>query len=380
MRYFKPVRYLAEHILKDLSQKMVFLSGPRQSGKSYLSKHLIDGDFEYLNWDIAKHKKIITNCEWDKDKKLIILDELHKYKSWKNFLKGVFDEYQNKPSILVTGSAKLDTFRKSGDALTGRFFHYRLHPIDIAEAYQFFNHKDPLKTTKLLLNSGGFPEAFLNPKNAERVRQDRFDLVLQEDLRDLSKTNSIQGISHLIELLRDRVESTINFESLSSELGVSAPTVKKWIETLERLYVIFRVSPYSHRLSNSLKKESKYYFYDCAAATNGDGARLENLVACALLKYCHFKRDTEGKDYQLFYYRDKQKREVDFLVAERTKPKLSIEVKTSNTAISSSLNYLKEKINPEKSLQLVLNLDRSSEKNGVKVTSLAEWLLGIYRL
>jgi uncharacterized protein len=380
MRYFKFMRYLTEHILKDLSQKMVFLSGPRQSGKSYLSKHLIAGNFEYLNWDIRKHKKIITNCEWDKDKKLIILDELHKYKSWKNFLKGVFDEYQNKPPILVTGSAKLDTFRKSGDALTGRFFHYRLHPIDIAEAHQFFNHKDPLKTAKLLLNSGGFPEAFLNPKNAERVRQDRFDLVLQEDLRDLSKTNSIQGIGHLIELLRDRVESTINFESLSSELGVSAPTVKKWIEILERLYVIFRVPPYSYRLSNSLKKESKYYFYDCAAATNGDGARLENLVACALLKYCHYKRDTEGKDYQLFYYRDKQKREVDFLVAERTKPKLSIEVKTSDATISPSLNYLKEKINPEKSLQLVLNLDRSSEKNGVKVTSLADWLLKIYEL
>ena len=157
----------------------------------------------------------------------------------------------------------------------------------------------------------------------------------------------------MIELLRDRVGSTINFENLSSELGVSSPTVKQWIEVLERLYIVFKVSPYSYRLSNSLKKESKYYFYDCASATNEDGAKLENLVACSLLKYCHFKRDTEGKDFQLFYYRDKQKREVDFLVCERTKPKLSIEVKSSDNQVSSSLVYLKEKINSELNLQLV---------------------------
>ena len=377
MLYFLYMRYLSKYILNDLNKKMVFLSGPRQSGKSYLSKQLLKDNFEYLNWDIPKHKKVITNCEWDKSQKLVILDELHKYKNWKNYLKGIFDEYANKPALLITGSAKLDTFRKSGDALTGRYFHYRLHPIDIFEGINFFNKKNPQAVAMHLLKTGGFPEAFLNPKDAERIRQDRFDVVLNEDLRDLSKTNSIQGLAHLIELLKDCTGSTVNYERLANDLAVTAPTVKSWINLLERLYVIFKVSPYSHQLSNSIKKDSKYYFYDCAAASD-EGSRVENLVACSLLKYCHFKRDTEGKDYQLFFYRDKQQREVDFIVAERTKPLLSIEVKTSDSKLSTALLYLDKKIKPGKSIQLVLNLEKNRDINGIKIISLAEWLSKLF--
>ncbi len=371
-------RFLSQFILNDLSKKMIFLSGPRQSGKSTLSKKLILKNSTYLNWDIGKDKKIILNQLWDKKSNLVILDELHKFNKWKNYLKGVYDEYQNTPPLLITGSAKLDTFRKSGDALTGRYFHYRLHPIDIHESLNFFKETNPYYAAKKLIKTGGFPEAFLNPKDAERVRQDRFDLVLNEDLRDISKSNSISGLSHLIEILRDQVGSNINHESLSSDLGVSAPTVKCWLELLERLYVIFKVPPYSFRLSTALKKDSKYYFYDCAAATDEQGARLENLAASSLLKYCHFKRDTEGKDYQLYYYRDKQKREVDFIVAERTKPLYSIEIKKSEDNFNKNLFYLKNKINPAQNLQLVLELDRKKEKDGVLMLPLADWFSQLY--
>lgn len=379
MTYFQIMnRFLSQFIIRDLEKKMIFLSGPRQSGKSTLSKNLIPKNSTYLNWDIGKDKKIILNNLWDKKSNLVILDELHKYNKWKNYLKGVCDEYHNSPPLLITGSAKLDTFRKSGDALTGRYFHYRLHPIDIHESLHFFKETNAHEAAKKLISTGGFPEAFTHPKDAERIRQDRFDLVLNEDLRDISKSNSISGLSHLIEILRDKVGSNINHESLSSDLGVSAPTVKSWLELLERLYVIFKVPPYSFRLSTALKKDSKYYFYDCASATDDQGARLENLAASSLLKYCHFRRDTEGKDYQLYYYRDKQKREIDFIVAERTKPIYSIEVKKAEDNFNKNLFYLKDKINPVHNLQLVLDLDRKKEKDGVLMLPLADWFSQLY--
>lgn len=367
-------RYLSKALLLDLPKKMIFLSGPRQCGKTTLAKSLLKSNFEYLNWDIPKHKKIITEGTWDKSVKLIILDELHKYKKWKNLLKGVYDEYINKPPILVTGSAKLDTFRNKGDALTGRYFHYRLHPIDINEGTLFMPQKKAGEICDLLLKTGGFPESFFDHKNSAKLNLTRFDLVLDEDLRDLSKTNSISGIKHLIEILRERVGQIINFDNISRELGVSAPTVKNWIILLERLYVIFRVPPYSYNLSRGLKKDSKYYFYDCSAAGENGGACLENLVACSLLKHCQFMRDAKGKDLQLHFYRDKDKREVDFVITQNKKVIYIIEVKTSDDKISPHLLYLKDKVKPDQSIQLVKNVYRNLEKNNVKLVDLSNWL------
>jgi uncharacterized protein len=370
-------RDLSAEIIKDLKTKMVFLSGPRQCGKTTLSKQLFPESFEYLSWDIPRQRKIITDIAWDKTMDLIVLDELHKFKKWKNFLKGIHDEFLNKPPILVTGSARLDTFRNKGDALTGRFFHYRLHPIDVNEGCHMSPKATPDEICNHLLKTGGFPESFFNPKSSAKLNLSRFDLVLDEDLRDLSKTNSVGGIRHLIEILRERVGQIINYDNISSELGVSAPTVKSWIVLLERLYLIFRVSPYSYNLSRSLKKDSKYYFYDCSAAPDNPGAALENLAACALYKYCQWQRDCAGLDYQLMFYRDKDKREVDFVVTHQKKVESIIEVKSSDTKISESLHYLKSKCSPKNSLQLMKNHYKNLEKNGVQVVKLANWLAAL---
>jgi uncharacterized protein len=377
MLYNCHMRYLSHSISSDLKKKMVVLSGPRQCGKSTLAKGLLDTHGVYLNWDIRKDQKIIREAMWSKDAPLVVLDELHKFPKWKNFLKGIVDEYQNRPPLLVTGSARLDTFRKQGDALTGRFFHYRLHPIDVSEAKIFLPRASSRSRLEHLLRTGGFPEAFLNPDEADRLRNDRFDLVIREDLRDLSKTNALRGIQMLIELLRERVGQKVSYKNLAEELSVSGPTVKSWLELLEKLCIVFVVRPYAKGLARSLKKEPKIYFYDCAAGYEPSG-RLENAVACALLKHCDFQHDRFGKNMALCYFSDREKREVDFVVTLNRSPHWALEVKTSENELSPHLRYFHERAEPRASYQLVQNLSPSPsqklEKHGIEIVNLAEWL------
>ncbi|HSV96421.1 MAG TPA: ATP-binding protein [Spirochaetota bacterium] len=376
------MRYISENLQKDLTKKMVILSGPRQSGKTTLARHIASGTGGlYFNWDVRSDQKTIRDIAWDKSAPLVVFDELHKYPKWKNFLKGVYDAHGGKQSILVTGSARLDTFRKSGDALTGRFYHYRLHPVDLPEALRHFNDDRTLgedECLSRLLTAGGFPESFLNPDDAERLRNNRFDVVVQEDLLDLSRVSSLRGVSLLIELLRERVGSTLNYENLAKDLSVSPPTARAWVELLERLYVIFLVYPYTKNLSRSVRKESKAYFYDCASAYNGEGARLENCVAAALLKYLHYLEDTSGVKGRLCCFRDREKREVDFVVEVDRRVRWIIEVKTDDEALHKNLLYLKERISPGESLQLVKNAAGVREVEGVRIVPLAGWLGGLY--
>lgn len=373
------MRYLTPFIRRDLGKKLVLLSGPRQCGKSTLAKSILDEKGVYLNWDIRRQQKSIRDIAWPKDASLVVLDELHKYRQWKNHLKGIIDEFGNRPPLLVTGSARLETFRHQGDALTGRTYHYRLHPIDLAESKTFLSKSSIEERLKRLLTAGGFPEAFLHPQEADRLRNDRFDVVLREDLRDVSGSGALRNMELLIELLRERVGQQISYANLARDLAVSAPAVKNWIEILRRLYLIFVVPPYSRGLARSIRKEPKIYFYDCAAAYEEavPGARLENAVACALRKYCDFQYDGHGQKLELNYFRDREKREVDFVVIKNRRPHWAIEVKQSDDSLSTSLGYFHERAKPQESLQLVRNLTQAKEARGVKILTLGPWLESI---
>lgn len=368
------MRYLTQILLRDLAKKAVLLSGPRQVGKSTLAKSLLDRAGVYLNWDIRRDRRVISQIAWPKDASMVVLDELHKAPKWKNLLKGVIDEYQNKPALLVTGSARLEVFRKSGDALTGRTFHHRLHPVDLAESREFLPAGAMEARLDRLLVASGFPEAFLNPADAERLRNDRLEFVLREDLRDLSKVSNLKSIELLLELLRERVGSQVSYSNLAEDLSVSAPTVKNWIALLERLYLIFLVPPYARALARGLRKEPKVYFYDCAAAFNDQGARLENLVAGTLLKYCHWQHDNFGKLCRLHYFRDREKREVDFVVSEGHAVKWCIEVKSGKAELHSALRYLVKRLPGAKGVQLVRGLSRAEEREGIQILNLGQWL------
>jgi predicted AAA+ superfamily ATPase len=375
MVYFGNMRYLTPFLLKDLERKMVLIAGPRQCGKTTLAKSLDPLNSAYYNWDIFKHKKIIKEMAWPKDASLVILDELHKLPKWKNYLKGAVDEFKNKPPLLVTGSARLDAFRKTGDALTGRFFYYRLHPIDLAESKLFLPKQSAETRANRLLMAGGFPEAFLNPKDVDRLRNDRFELVAREDLLDISKVAAYRSLTYLIELLRERVGKAISYGGLSQDLGVSPPTVKSWVEWLERLYIVFQIRPLAHNSATSIRKETRMFFYDCGAATDDSGGgALENMVACTLLKQVQLKIDSTGQNWNLYYLRDKQKREVDFAITHNKQVTHLIEVKSSDTNLSPSLRYYHQRLRPLNSLQLVLKFDEKLEKDGVKIIPLIPWL------
>jgi uncharacterized protein len=369
------MRYVAPRLVHDLQKKMVLLAGPRQCGKTTLAKSLLDDRGQYLNWDITKDRKVIREVAWPKDASLIVLDELHKAPKWKNLLKGVVDEFGNKPPVLVTGSARLDAFRRAGDALTGRTYCYRLHPIDVAESRQFLPDMSLDGRIRRLLQAGGFPEAFLNPEEAARLRNDRMELVTREDLRDLSRVSSWRGPADLVELLRERVGKPTNYDNLAQNLGISPPTSKAWVELLEKLYLVFLLPPFSSSLSRSIRKDRRVYFFDCAAAYDATGgAQLENLVACSLLKFTQFRKDAFGENWDVFYLRDKEGREVDFVVTHNRRVNWLIEVKASDGDVSTALRYYAQKLKPMESLQLVLNLERPQEKSGIKLLPLGKWL------
>ena len=330
-------RYLHDALTADLGKKILLLSGPRQCGKTTLSRDL-EPDHQYLSQDLAEHRLILDGKLWDREKSLLILDELHKRDRWKAWLKGVYDVEGMPPAIIVTGSARMSAFGKTGDSLAGRHFAFRLHPIDLAEALE---HTDlaPNEAMSRLLRVGGFPEPFLDGSERfyRRWRRSHIDLILREDLVTLTAVRDIQSIETLIELLRRQVGSTVSAASLARDLGKSPTTVQGWLKLLEDLFVVFRVTPWHRNVARALLKEPKFYFHDNGLVLGDDGARLENLIACALLKAAHVARDVDGRDVAVHYIRDKEKREVDFAVVEDGEQRRLIEVKLADPVPSPHL-------------------------------------------
>lgn len=370
-------RHLEESIKRDLKEKIVILSGPRQVGKTTLSKQLIPS-FVCLNFDSSSDRNIIRKQEWDRDAQLIIFDELHKMKNWKSWIKGIYDTEGIPPSLLVTGSARIETMRKGGDSLAGRFFSYRLHPLSVKEICRFLN-ENPKNALDKLISLGGFPEPYLKGKEsfAKRWRRTHVDTIIRQDLIDLEKVRDIKSIEILIDLLKARVGSSTSYSSLAEDLQVSIHTVKHWLQILENLYVIFPVRPYHRNIARSILKEPKYYLYDTGAIEGDAGAKLENVVALALLKELHFLEDTTGSKVSLHYLRDKLKNEVDFLAVIDGKPALMIEVKVSDASFSRSLYRFQSFLKGTKSVQVVYNLDRKKSSRGVKMLPVHEFLADI---
>ncbi|MDH4220887.1 MAG: ATP-binding protein [Candidatus Aminicenantes bacterium] len=370
-------RYLEKHIKKDLKEKIVILSGPRQVGKTTLSKQLIPSNM-YLNYDSAADRKIIREEEWARDVELVIFDELHKMKNWKSWIKGIYDTEGIPPSLLVTGSARIETYMKGGDSLAGRFFSYRLHPLTVKEICAFLN-VDPKTALDKLVSFGGFPEPYLKNSEAfaKRWRRTHVDTIIREDLLDLERVRDIKSIEILIELLRARVGSSTSFSSLAEDLQVSVHTVKHWLQILENLYVVFPVRPYHRNIARSILKEPKYYLYDPSTVDGDFGAKLENVVALALLRDLHLLEDTTGSKVSLHYLRDKEKNEVDFLTVVDNRPTLMIEVKVSDDSFSKSLYRFSGFLKDARPIQLVYNLRRKKSTRRMEMLSVHDFLAGI---
>ena len=370
-------RYLEKFITEDMKEKIILLSGPRQVGKTTLSRQLVESN-SYLNYDSSSDRRVILAEEWNRDVTLVIFDELHKMKKWKSWIKGVYDSEGASPALLVTGSARLDTYRKGGESLAGRFFSFRLHPLTVKEICHFLKEK-PSKALDDLIRFGGFPEPYLKKSDtfAKRWRRTHTDTIIREDLLDLERVRDIKSIEILIDLLRTRVGSTTSYTSLANDLQVSIHTVKHWLQILENLYIIFPVRPYHKNITRSLLKESKYYLYDTGAVEGSFGARLENIVACALMRELHFIEDTTGSRIGLHFLRDKEKREVDFLVVVDNKPVTMIEVKESNDSFSASLFHFHKFLKSASPVQIVYNLKHCKSSGPAKMMPVHEFLMNL---
>jgi predicted AAA+ superfamily ATPase len=369
-------RMLLPFIKKDLKRKIVFITGPRQSGKTTLAR-MLTSSHDYLNFDFPPHRLDILQRSWDRKKQLVVFDELHKMKGWKSWLKGIYDVEGPAPAFVVTGSARLDMTRKSGDSLAGRFFEYHLHPFDMKEAA---GEVRPADAFERIMSVGGFPEPFLENDRTyyERWRKSHTDMILRQDMIDLESVRDITAMETLVELLRRRVGSPVSSASLARDLERDAGTVKRWLELLESLYVVFSVRPFHRNVARSLLKEPKYYFFDTGAVEGGVGPRFENLCACALFKEIHRVSDCFGRDVRLNYLRTKDGRELDFAVVENAVPIHLLEAKYSDANPSSSFSHFSGFFPGARMTQLVRKIDKEKTyPDGLEVRGAAEWLAAL---
>ncbi|PIP42934.1 MAG: hypothetical protein COX17_09740 [Deltaproteobacteria bacterium CG23_combo_of_CG06-09_8_20_14_all_60_8] len=363
------MRYLTPSIIHDLEKKMVFIGGPRQVGKTTLAKAILADRYpggRYLNWDYDEDRQDILHKKWSHDNSLLIFDELHKFPRWKSWIKGVYDVENESHALMVTGSARLDVYRRGGDSLMGRYHYWRLHPFTLDEIPRGLSSREAFNR---LMTVGGFPEPFLdnNEREARRWRRERFDRVLREDVRDLEPIRNIQLLGLFLDLLRQRVGGLITVSNLAGDLQISPKTAKAWLETLERMYLVFCVRPFTQSLPRAIQKPPKVYFFDNGDVLGDEGARFENLVASTLLKRLHFLEDRDGYRYELRYIRDKEGREVDFAILKENVLKELIEVKYGDETISQSLAYYAERLKPKRAVQIVAGLKRPYDKGQIKV-------------
>lgn len=380
-------RVIQKQIELDLEKKMVFLAGPRQVGKTTLAQNLVKKyNGEYYNWDEDSHKELIRKSNLNEDRNFWVFDEIHKFSRWRNWLKGKYDLNKDSKKILVTGSAKLDLYSRGGDSLQGRYYFHRLHPLTLAELESKKSKSRSIeeicemdqkpsassnKTLEQLLDLSGFPEPFFSGSKTELQRWsiNYGYRLIREDIRNLENIQMIDKVQDLYDLLPTKVGSPLSINSLREDLEINFRTVDRWLNILEKNYSCFRIAPFGPPKVKAVKKEQKLYLWDWSRLDD-NGAKLENLVALHLLRMCHWFLDTEGLEYELRYFRDTDKRKVDFIITHKKKPIMAVEVKNSEQNLDSNLKYLLERVKIPYAFQVHLNstqYKRLEDINGAKV-------------
>jgi predicted AAA+ superfamily ATPase len=352
------------------AKPMVFLAGPRQSGKTTLAQ-TVASEFQtsyYFNWDyVADRKRLLAEPDWLErlprqpgGAPLIILDEIHKYRRWKTYVKGLYDVFHNRCRFLVSGSGRLDIYQRGGDSLAGRYEMLHLWPLTLAELCPATSRQDFLNNPLTAVSGGssqdrdswhalmqcsGFPEPFLAGSVNRWRRWSRAygRQLIREDIRDLAHLKELDLFETLHELLPDRVGSPLSLNGLAKLLQVSYNTVKAWMQLLQRFYLVFSISPWSKRISRGLRKEQKVYLFDIPRISD-ETFRFENAVALELHRAIHFWNDLGIGDFGLHYVRNKEKEEVDFLIARDRQPWLLVEAKSAEPKPAKALRRFQDQL------------------------------------
>jgi len=360
-----------EHLRQH--KQMAFISGPRQVGKTTLCRALSK---TYFNWDQQDHRDIILRGpnalieaaglqKASAGEAVVVLDELHRYARWKTFLKGLYDVHGDNIHFIVTGSSRLDVFRRGGDSLMGRYFHYHMHPFSAAEAIctdlpseKLIRPARPVPDDdwKALWAHGGFPDPFLkrDSRFTRRWQTLREAQLLRGDVRDLTRILELDQLAALAQILKSRSGSQIIYSCLAQEVRVSENTIRAWVGTLASLHYGFLVRPWHKNVTNAIRKEPKWFLRDWSIIED-DGQRVETMTACHLLKAVEGWTDLGWGQFDLWYIRDKQKREIDFLVTRDRKPWFLIEAKRSDTSLTPTLALMQRSIGAQHAFQAVFS-------------------------
>ena len=334
-------RYLRPIIEKDVHEKVILLGGPRQVGKTTLSLSFLNPSIKsnenYLSWDALADREKMRGLQFS-SQPIVIFDEIHKFKGWRNLVKSFYDKLYPEKQLIVTGSAKLDFYKRGGDSMLGRYFYFRLHPLTL--------HEIGYKASDLeqLIQYGGFPEPFFksDKRFLKRWQNEMIEKIVREDVNDLENVKDLSSMELLSLALTDRVGSPLSINNLRENLDVSFDTVERWIQILERLFLVYRIAPYGAPRIRAVKKEKKLYFWNWTFVEN-QGARWENLVAGHLMKYCDFMKDVHGERMELRYLRDIDGREIDFVILKNNKPIMAVECKTGEKSASKWASYFRER-------------------------------------
>jgi predicted AAA+ superfamily ATPase len=338
-----------------LNDPMTFLTGARQVGKTFLARQ---SGGAYFNWDTPE-----TKSAYAKDKlffrgrgKTVIFDEIHKRQDWKRLIKGYYDSTERRENFIVTGSGRFDRYQRGGDSLQGRYFSYRLWPLVVDElrggkkpalarnwaswepGQRRFNDED-------LLLLGGFPAPFLSGRKQyiNRWNSQYLDRLVREDVRDFSMVKRLDQMELLARLLPNRVCSPLSYQGLAEDVEVSPVAIKSWLRVFETLYLGFLVKPYHRRINRAVKREPKWYFENWSMVED-NGGRFENYVAVQLSAACSSWSEQGMGQFELFYLRDQDRREVDFLITRELKPVVLIEAKSAETGFTPALKYYTRKL------------------------------------
>jgi len=385
-------RYLTGNILNDLAEKMVFIGGARQVGKTTIADKIIAKKFKnhtLYNWDYKPDRKKILEMVVPGENGLLILDEIHKYAKWKSFVKGLYDKEFERLKIIVTGSARMDIYRKGSDSLQGRYHYYTLFPFSLSEILLLknkfsifqelqFPNKYFQEDLNILYVFGGFPEVLAkqNLRTLRRWHNEKLERLFREEIRDIENIRDISNMNLLGDLLPTKVGAGLSINSIREDLEVSHRSVTSWLNILENFYYHFRVYPYNSKKIRGLKKEAKLYLLDWSEVEN-EGARFENLVASHLKKFVQYLLEYEGYKIGLSYLRNVDKKEVDFLVTVNDKPWFAVEVKLNDTSLSKNLLYFRERLKIPYSYQVVKKNDVDFIKEGIRVLSASKFLSGL---
>ena len=367
-------RYLAASVEQDLAEKMVFVGGPRQVGKTTLALALLgdpkrERSAAYLNWDAFDDRAAILAGQLPSGRARLVLDEIHKFGEWRSLVKGLYDKNRSSVSVIVTGSARLDHYRKGGDSLQGRYHYYRLHPLSATEV----DPQPTAATVERLLRYGGFPEPFLKGTDRfhRRWSREMSARITHEDVRDLENVREVSRLDLLLHHLPECVGAPLSINALRKLLQVAHDSVERWLAIFDNLYVTFRIAPFGAARIRAVRKERKLYFRDWSRVDD-PGARFENMVACHLLKYCDLVEDSEGHAMELRHIRDTDKREVDFVILCDGKPQFAVECKCGERSPSPACRYFRERTDVPEFYQVHLGArDYGNAPHGTRVLPFA---------